>query len=104
MTTVTIPDGNQHVNKRLRYELNQMSVWAEIVSFMRDKFQKDATNDKLNASHLFLSQVAGGANNRLSSPIDDTFVLGHPKMEMLRDKVVSHFKQNAEKGGGAGTR
>ena len=87
----------QHVNKRLRYELNQMSVWGEIVTFMKDKFQHDSSDDRLNASHLYLSQVQpGGAC--LSPSSKTSFVLGHPKMEQLRDRVVTHFKENAAHG------
>ena len=83
--------------------LTPFAVWTEIVVFMKDKFQKDATNDRLNSSHLFLSQVAGGGGGAEGSSGSQDFVLGHPKMEKLRDKVVGHFKENASKGG-EGTR
>ncbi|TRY61353.1 hypothetical protein TCAL_01790 [Tigriopus californicus] len=81
-------------NRRLRYELNRLPVWHEISSAMTEKFVEDPKNAKLNSSRPQLLTQFGAAKGSQETNL----VLGHPKLERLREMVLDHFKAKQAEG------
>jgi Fanconi anemia group M protein len=77
-------------SRRLRSELQRLPVWNEVMSEMREKFVGDADHSRLNASGpRVLTQIPSQLN---SSRQGEEIVLGHPKLEKLKELVVDHFR------------
>ena len=66
------------------------------MSDLRAKFSEDSNNTRLNTSGPKLwSQFAansGSGSTQANAPL----VLGHPKLEKLRDMVLQHFRDKEE--------
>ena len=50
------------VNRRLRYDLQRMPVWNEIMSDLKEKFNNDLNHSRLNLSRPQLLSQFGGAS------------------------------------------
>ena len=48
------------VNRRLRYDLQRMPVWNEIMSDLKEKFNNDLNHSRLNLSRPQLLSQFGG--------------------------------------------
>ncbi len=93
-------DAAEGGNHRLRNTLNNMPVWQELDAQLAEKFAGDANNSRLNASGPAMpSQLGsdGGLPQQPPSQVED-IVLGHPKLEKLRDMVVEHFRAKEAEG------
>ena len=83
---------NLYINRRLRYELNRIPVFSEIMNDLRHKFRLDCENSNLNTSRPKMNSQYTQAQNIGVSPSKDQFVVGHPKLAKLRDLIVQHFR------------
>eukprot|EP00095_Tigriopus_kingsejongensis_P003009 maker-scaffold170_size291898-snap-gene-0.16 protein:Tk03009 transcript:maker-scaffold170_size291898-snap-gene-0.16-mRNA-1 annotation:"hypothetical protein LOTGIDRAFT_127429" len=84
----------QSGNRRLRYELNRLPVWQEVLSSLLEKFSEDPKHFRLNSSRPHLLSQFGSARDSQEANL----VLGHPKLEKLRDMVVAHFQTKQAEG------
>ena len=82
---------NIYINRRLRYEMNQIAAFSEMMNDLKHKFRKDSENSNLNTSRPKLNSQFTQVQGKNTSPIDD-FVVGHPKLAKLRDMIVQHFQ------------
>jgi hypothetical protein len=64
------------------------------MSDLRSKFSEDSNNSRLNSSGPKLWSQFAGATATQTSAIP--LVLGHPKLEKLRDMVLKHFKEKEQ--------
>ncbi len=69
-----------------------MAAWQEIKEQLSEKFSEDAETSRLNASGPQLVSQFGEEEQLPGSALDNNMVLGHPKLEKLRDLVVQHFR------------
>ena len=63
-----------------------------LMSSLRSKFSEDANNSRLNSSGPRLWSQFGSASDGNPTQNSPALVLGHPKLEKLRDMVVQHFR------------
>lgn len=85
----------------LRYELKRMQLWTEMKAELDEKFSNDPDVSRLNSSRPRVISQFGGDDGGGNNAADDDFldasnnpgiVLGHPKLEKLRDLVLEHFR------------
>lgn len=77
--------------RRLCYDLHRNENFVRLMADLKKKFSEDVNNSRLNASGPRLwSQFSG--NDSVASQSTPALVLGHPKLEKLRDMVVKHFQ------------
>jgi ERCC4-related helicase len=71
-----------------------MPMWRQIEGELREKLSTDLNNSRLNSSGPKLpsqfSQPEEGAETGI--------VLGHPKLERLREMVLEHFRTKESEG------
>ncbi len=79
------------VNRRLRYDLMRIPAWTEIMMVLKEKFSTDLNHSRLNVSRPQLLSQFGSLKSQ-DNDIGE-FVLGHPKLEKLRETVIAHFQQ-----------
>ena len=85
-----------YINRRLRYELNMIPAFLQMMNKLQHKFRSDSEDSKLNTSRPKLhSQFSQGPAKKIS-PTKDSFVVGHPKLAKLRDLIVQHFRVKEE--------
>ena len=92
LKTIDEKDGN----RRLRFELKRLESWKEIEAQLEAKFSEDKNNSHLNSSKpQMLSQFGPTQEKRASTASlqQDSLVLGHPKLEKLKELVVAHFRE-----------
>ena len=82
---------NIYINRVLRYEMNQVPAFSEMMNELKHKFRKDSENSNLNSSRPKINSQFTQLQNKSSSPKDD-FIVGHPKLAKLRDLIVEHFQ------------
>ena len=81
-------------NHRLRHELKRMDAWKEISTELENKFAGDLNNSHLNSSKPQMLSQFGPSQGGATASLDQApIVLGHPKLEKLKELVVAHFKQ-----------
>ena len=67
----------------MRYEVQRIPAWNEIMSDLKEKFSDDLNHSRLNLSRpQLLSQFGAGP-----SQAQKDFPLGHPKLEKLRGEI-----------------
>ena len=80
------------INRRLRYDLLRIPAWNEIANTLKEKFCQDSSESRLNLSRpQLLSQFGPSQKTE-----EKEFILGHPKLEKLRDVVIDHFQKKKE--------
>ena len=85
-----------YINRRLRYELNQIPVFSQMMKDLRQKFILDCDNNSLNTSRPKINSQFSQAQAKRVSPSKDEFIVGHPKLGKLRDLIVEHFRGKEE--------
>ena len=82
---------NIYINRILRYEMNQIPAFSEMMNDLKHKFRKDSENSSLNSSRPKINSQLTQIQGKSSSPKDD-FIVGHPKLAKLRDLIIEHFQ------------
>ena len=85
------PATSTYVNRRLKYDLNRMPMWSEIMTELKEKFSGDFNNSRLGSKGPQLLSQFGAASKSQGSK-EKEMPLGHPKLEKLRDVVTAHFE------------
>ena len=84
-----------YINRRLRYELNMIPAFLQMMNRLQHKFRSDSEDSKLNTSRPKFHSQFSQVTNKIS-PTKDSFVVGHPKLAKLRDLIVQHFRVKEE--------
>ena len=82
---------NIYINRILRYEMNQVPAFSEMMNELKHKFRKDSENSNLNSSRPKINSQFTQVQSKSSGPKED-FIVGHPKLSKLRDLIVEHFR------------
>ena len=85
-----------YINRRLRYELDQIPPFAQMMNDLRHKFRQDCDNMILNTSRPKINSQFSQPQGKRTSPSKDEFLVGHPKLAKLRDLIVQHFRTKEE--------